>query len=123
MTTINRKTVMEKYDEFSRLETLGERRELFGKQSEEMRVALWLENIDRKTKGKELSAEQKEILDVIKKKFITVEFAKSVRGKIEEEAGPEYDEIMSKAAQLLGKENLRELFVILGGSSTLKAVC
>lgn len=126
MTTIERKTVMEKYDEFSRLETLGERRELFGEQSEEMRVALWAENIDRKTKGKKLSAEQKEILDVVKKKFITVEFAKLARGKIEEEAGPEfseYNEIMSKATQLLGRENLRELFVILGDSSTLKAGC
>jgi hypothetical protein len=34
MTTIDQKTVMEKYDEFSRLETLTERRQLFGKQSE-----------------------------------------------------------------------------------------
>jgi hypothetical protein len=123
MTTIDRKTVMEKYDEFSRLETLGERRELFGKQSEEMRVALWLENIDRKTKGIELSAEQKKILDVIKRKFITVEFAESARGKSEEEAGPEYHEIMGKASQLLGKDNLRELFVILGDSNTLRMGC
>ena len=79
--TIDRKTVMEKYDAVSRLETLAERREFLGKQTEEMRVALWNENIDRKTKGVELSSEQKEILDVIRKKFNTVEFAKSVRGK------------------------------------------
>jgi hypothetical protein len=123
MRTIDRKTVMEKYDEFSRLETPGERRELFGKQSAEMRVALWLENIDRKTKEAKLSVEQKEILDLIKKKFVTVEFAESVRGKSEEEAGPEYNEIMSKASQLLGKDNLRELFVILGDSSTLRSSC
>jgi hypothetical protein len=40
-----------------------------------MRVALWLENIDRKTQETEMSTEQKEVLDLIKKKFITVEFA------------------------------------------------
>ena len=123
MTTINRKTVMEKHDEVSRLETPGERREFLLKQGAEMKVALWLENIDRKTKGRELSAEQKEILEVIKKKFITVEFAEFARGKSEEEAGPEYNEIMSKASRLLGKDNLRELFVILGDSSTLRASC
>jgi hypothetical protein len=118
--TIDRKTVVEKYDEVSRLETRQERREFFGRQSEEMRVVLWLENIDRKTKGVELSAEQKEILDVIKKKFITVEFAQSVKGKSEADAGQEYNELMGKASQLLGKDNLREWFGILGDSSTLK---
>jgi hypothetical protein len=118
--TIDRKTVMEKYDAVSRLETLAERREFLGKQTEEMRVALWNENIDRKTKGVELSSEQKEILDVIRKKFNTVEFAKSVRGKNEADAGKEYNETMSEASQLLGKENMREWFGILGDSKTLK---
>lgn len=119
MTMIDRKTVVNKYDEVSRLETLSERREFLLKQSEEMKVALWLENINRKIKGIELTAEQKEILDVIKKKFITEEFAESARGKSEEEAEPEYNEIMSRASQLLGKDNLKELFVILGDSNTL----
>lgn len=123
MTIIDRKTVMEKYDEVSRLETLGERREFFGKQSEEMKVALWLENIDRKTKGMDLSAEQREILDVVKKKFITVEFAESARGKSEEEAGPEYNEIIGKASRLFGKDKLGELLAIIGDSNTLRASC
>jgi hypothetical protein len=118
--TIDRKTVIEKYDEVSRLETRRERREFFGRQTKEMKVALWLENIDRKTKGTELSAEQKEILDDIKKKFMTVEFAQSVKGKSEAEAGQEYNEVMGKATQLLGKENLTDWFGILGDSSTLK---
>jgi hypothetical protein len=118
--TIDRKTVMEKYDEVSCLETLAERREFFGKQTEEMKVALWQENIDRKTKEVELSSEQKEILDVIRKKYITVEFAKSQRGKSESEAGKEYNETMSKASQLLGKENMREWFGILGDSKIIK---
>ena len=120
MISIDPKSVMEKYDEVSRLETLDERKEFFGSQTEEMKVALWLENIDRKTKDVELSAEQKEILEVIKRKFITVEFAKSVRGKSEEEAPLEYHEIMSKASHLIGRDNLRDWFVILGESNTLK---
>ena len=106
MITIDRKTVMEKYDEIGRLETLGDRREFLLKQSKEMKAALWLENTDQKTKRMEMSAEQKEILDVIKKKFTTVEFAEFAKGKSEEEAGPEYIEVMTKAIQLLGKDNL-----------------
>jgi hypothetical protein len=117
---IDRKTVMDKYDEVSRLESLSERRKFLLEQSEEMKVALWLENIDRKIKGRKLTSEQEEILDVIRTKFITVKFAESARGKSEEEAGPEYTEIMSKASQLLGEDNLKDLFVILGDSSTLK---
>ena len=116
---IDQKTVIEKYDEVSKFETLGERRNFLAEQSEEMRATLWIENINRKTKKIEMTAEQKEILDVIKKKFITAEFAESVRGKSEEEAGLEYNEIMNKASQLLGKDNLRDLFVILGDSNTL----
>ncbi len=119
MSSIDRETIMEKYDDVSRFETLAERREFLSKQTEEMRVALWMENIDRKTDRIELSAEQKEILDIIKKKFITVEFADFARGKSEEEAEPEYKEIMGRASQLLGQGNLRELFVILGDSNTL----
>lgn len=118
--TIDQKTVIEKYDEISRLATIPERQEFFRKQSEEMRVALWNENVDRKTKGVELSSEQKEILDVIRKKFNTVEFAKSVRGKKEADAGKEYNETLTKASQLLGKENMREWFGILGDSKTLE---
>lgn len=116
---IDQKTVIDKYDEISSLETLSERKEFLLKQNEEMKVALWLENINQKIKGKELTSEQKEILDVIKKKFITIEFADSARGKSEEEAGLEYNQIMSRANQLLGKDNLRELFVIIGDSNTL----
>ena len=123
ITMIDRKTVLGKYDAISRLETFSERREFLRKQDEEMKVALWLENINRKTKDVKLSAEQMEIIDVIKKKFITVEFAASARGKSEEEAEPEYHEIMSRASHLLGKDNLRELFVILGDSSKLKTNC
>lgn len=123
MTMIDRKTVSEKYDELSRLETSAERREFLGRQSDEMRVAVWLENIDRKTKTIELSAEQREILDVIKEKFITVEFFRSALGKSEEEADPEYLEIMQKANELLGRDNLRELFGIPGDSATLKPSC
>jgi hypothetical protein len=118
--TIDRKTVIEKYDEVSRLETIPERQQFLRNQTEEMKVSLWLENIERKTKGTELSAEQKEILDVIKKKFITVEFAKSAKGKSEADSGQEYNEVMGKASRLLGKENLRDWFGILGDSSTLK---
>lgn len=115
---------MDKYDEVSRLETLSKRRGFLLEQSEEMKVALWLENINRKTERIELTAEQKGILDIIKKKFITVEFAESARGKSEEEAEPEYKEVMNKASQLLGKDNLRELFVILGDSNRLiEPVC
>jgi hypothetical protein len=51
---------------------------------------------------------------------MTVEFAQSVKGKSEAEAGQEYNEVMGKATQLLGKENLRDWFSILGDSSTLK---
>lgn len=120
---IEMKTVMEKYDEVSSLETPEERRAFISQQSDDMRVALWLENIDRKTKGIVLSNEQKEILDTIKKKFITVDFAKSVKGKSEEEADEEYKEIMEKASRVLGKDNLRDWFGILGDSSTLKQVC
>ncbi len=116
---IDSQTVKGKYDEVSNLETLSERREFLSKQSEEMKVALWLENINQKIKGIELTTEQKEILDIIREKFITVKFAESVKGKNEEAAEPEYKEIMSKASQLLGKENLREFFVILGDSNTL----
>lgn len=116
MNSIDQKEITEKYEEISLLETLAERRESLHKQSEEMRVNLWLENIDRKTKEMALSDEQKEILEVIKKKFVTVEFAESVRGKSEEEAEPEYHQIMAQAAELLGKDNLRELLFILGDS-------
>lgn len=123
MTTIDRKTILEKYSEVSLLETLDERREFLSNQSDEMRVALWLENIDIKTKEIELSTEQKEILDVIKKKFVTVEFTKFAGGKSEADAGQEYNETMSKASQLLGRDNLREWFGILGDSNTLKISC
>ena len=54
MITIDRKTVMEKYDEIGRLETLGDRREFLLKQSKEMKAALWLENTDQKTKRMEI---------------------------------------------------------------------
>jgi hypothetical protein len=43
-----------------------------------------------------------------------------VRGKNEADAGKEYNETMSEASQLLGKENMREWFGILGDSKTLK---
>ena len=118
--TIDRKTVIEKYDEVSRLETLSERREFFGKQTEEMRVALWQENIDRKTKEVELSSEQKETLDVIRKKINTVEFFRSNYGKKEADAGAEYHQIMGKALQLFGQEMVNDLFGTLGDSKTLK---
>ena len=117
---INQKMVSEKYDEINRLGTVAERKEFLSKQSYEMRTALWHENIDRKTKELTLSAEQKEIIDVVRKKFITVEFAKSATGTNEADAGQEYKEIMSRASQLLGKEMMRDLFGILGDSKTLK---
>lgn len=123
MTKIKRKTVAEKYDEISRLETFNERRKFLDEQSDEMRTALWLENLERKTKDMELSAEQKEIIAVIKSKFMTVEFAQAAKGKSEEEADAEYHEKMMKASQLFSKEAFRELFAILGDSSTLKSAC
>lgn len=119
----DREKVLEKYDEVSRLKTHGERREFLGKQTNEMKTALWLENIDRKTKEIKMSAEQKEILEIIKKKFITAEFAQSAKGKSEADAGQEYNEIMNKAGQLLGRDNLREWFVVLGDGNTLKTIC
>ncbi len=120
MRTIDSKTVVEKYDEISRLETRSERIEFLNKQSEEMRVALWQENVDRKTKSVELSAEQKEIIDTIGKKYNTAEFAKFARGKDEADAGQEYHDIMGEASQLLGKEMMGELFGIIGDSKTMK---
>ena len=121
--TIDRETVVEKYNEISRLETLNERRKFLNKQNEEMKIALWLENIDRKAKDMELSEEKKEILDVIKRKLITVEFAGFAKGKEESEAPPEYIEFMTKASQLLGQDNFRDLFGILGDGGTLKEIC
>ena len=120
MRTLDRKIVVEKYDEVSRLGTLDERRELLVNQSHEMRTALWQENIDRKTKEVELSAEQKEIIDTIRTRFITVEFGKFAHGTDETDAVQEYHNIMGKASQLLGKQLMRELFVGLGGSIILK---
>ncbi len=120
MTTIDPKTVVEKYDEINRLETRSERIELLNKQSDEMRIALWQENIDRKTKGVELSAEQKEIIDTVSKKVFTVEFFRSARGTDEADAGEEYHDIMGKANRLLGREMMGELFGIMGDSKTMK---
>ncbi len=112
--------VSEKYDEINRLETIAERKKLLSKQSYEMRTALWHENIERKTKELTLSVEQKEIIDVVRKKFITVEFAKSASGTNEEDAPQEYKEIMGRASQLLGKEMMRDLFGIMGDTKTLE---
>ena len=120
MKTIDPKTVVEKYDEINQLEARSERMELLNKQSEELRVALWQENIDRKTKGVELSVEQKEIIDTIRKKYLTTEFFKSASGKDEAEAGQEYNDIMEKASQLLGRKIMGELFGIMGDSKTMK---
>ena len=120
MSTIDRKTVVEKYDEINQLETRTERLELLNKQSDEMRIALWQENIGRKTKGVELSAEQKEIIETVSKKVFTVEFFRSAKGKNEEDAGEEYHDIMGKANQLLGSQMLTELFGIIGDSKTMK---
>ena len=120
MITIDPKTVVEKYDEINHLEDRRERIELLNKQSDEMRVALWRENIDRKTKSLELSAEQEEIIDTVRKRFLTVEFLKSARGKEEADAGEEYHDIMGKASQLLGREIMTELFGNIGDSKTMK---
>jgi hypothetical protein len=120
MRTIDPKTVTEKYDEISQLEARNKRIELLNKQSDEMRVALWQENIDRKTKSLELSAEQKEIIDTIRNNFFTAEFFKSAAGKSETDAGQEYQNIMGKASQLLGRELMGELFGIIGDSKTMK---
>lgn len=117
---INQKMVSEKYDEINRLGTVAERKEFLSKQSYEMRNALWHENIDRKTKELTLSAEQREIIDVVRKKFITEEFAKSAFGTNEEDAPQEYKEIMGRASRLLGKEMMRDLFGILGDTKTLE---
>jgi hypothetical protein len=120
MSTIDPKTVVEKYDEINNLETRNERLELLNKQSDEIQVALWQENVDRKTKSLELSEEQKEIIDTVIKKFFTVEFRESVRGKAESDAGQEYQEIMGKANELLGGQMMGELFGIIGDSKTMK---
>lgn len=117
---INPKMVSEKYDEINRLGTIAKRNEFLSKQSYEMRTALWHENINRKTKELTLLPEQKEIIDVVRKKFITVEFAKSAIGTNEADAGQEYKDIMGRASQLLGNEIMRELFGILGDSKTLE---
>jgi hypothetical protein len=120
MRTIDPKTVIEKYDEINQLKTRSERIELLNNQSEEMQVALWLENIDRKTKSLELSAAQKQIIDTVRKKFFTVEFRVSARGTEEANAGQEYQDIMGKASQLLGRGMMGELFGIIGDSKTMK---
>jgi hypothetical protein len=120
MRTIDPNSVVEKYDEINNLETRNERIELLNKQSEEMQVALWQENINRKTKSVELSEEQKEIIDTIRKNFFTVEFRESARGKDEADAGQQYHDIMGKASQLLGREMMGELFGMIGDSKTMK---
>jgi SAM-dependent MidA family methyltransferase len=120
MKTVDQKSVVEKYDEINRLEARSERIELLNKQSDEMQIALWQENIDRKTKSLELSEEQKEVIDTVRKKFFTVEFRKFARGKEEANAGQEYQDIMGKASQLLGREMMGELFGIIGDSKTMK---
>ncbi|HEX8286769.1 MAG TPA: hypothetical protein VF556_02165 [Pyrinomonadaceae bacterium] len=120
MKIIDQKAVAEKYEEINQLEARSERIELLNNQSAEMRVALWQENIDRKTKSLELSAEQKEIIDTIRKRFITIEFAEFASGKSEIDAGQEYQDIMVKASQLLGREMMGELFGIIGESKTMK---
>jgi hypothetical protein len=122
MKTTHPKTVSEKYDEINHLETRSARIGLLNKQSEEMRVSLWHENIDRKTKGVELSAEQKEIIDTVRRKVFTVEFFKSAHGTDEADAGQEYHDIMGKASQLLGTELMGELFGIIGDSKTMKCI-
>lgn len=118
--TIDRKAVMEKYDEISRLETMSERRDFFGKQTAEMKAALWHENIERKTSGVVLSAEQKEILDVIRNKYITAEFYKLPADKRDANLMQEFKEAQTKAMQLLGKELMGELMAVLGDSKTLQ---
>lgn len=120
MKRIDPKTVVEKYDEINNLKTRSERMEFLNRQTEEMRVSLWQENIDRKTESVELSEQQKEVIDAIRKKFITLEFAKSARGKDEADAGQEYHDIMGKASQLLGRKMMGELFGIMGDSKTMK---
>lgn len=117
---IDEKTIGEKYDKVSKLTTLNDRRKFFVKQSEELGVALWHKNIAEKTQNLDLSTEQKEIIGLVKDKFITVEFAKSVRGKTELEASEEYHEIMTRAKQLLGDELFLDLFLILGSSDVLE---
>ena len=117
---INKKMVSEKYDEVSRLDTIAERKEFLAKQSDEEQNALWQENINRKINELTLSVEQKEIIELVRRKFFTVEFAKSVFGMNEEDAPQEYKEIMGRASHLLGKEIMRELFGIIGNSKTLK---
>ena len=114
------KIVSEKYDEISRIEDITERTAVLANQTEEMKVALWNENVDRKTKGLDLSSEQKEILDVIRTKVNTVEFHRLRRSNKKADAGKEYYETMAKASQLLGEENIREWFGIMGDSKTLK---
>ena len=123
MEKIEQELVAKKYDEVSRFKTLDERRKFLNNQSKEMKVALWTENINRKTNEIEMSAEQKQILDIIKKKFVTVEFFDFAKGKSEEEAGSEYNEIINTASRLLGKNTLREIFVIIGDSKTLEISC
>lgn len=120
MKTIDPQATAEKYDEINRLETRGERIELLNKQTEEMRIALWLENVSRKTENLQLSAEQKDIIEAVKEKYFTVEFFKSARGRDEADAGPEYHEIMGRASRLLGREMMGELFGIMGDSKTMK---
>ena len=118
--TIDKTTVSEKFNEVSKLTTLNDRRKFFGKQSEELRTDLWHKNIAEKTKNLNLSAEQEEIIDSVKDKFMTVEFAKSVRSKTEAEAPKEYHEIMNRAKELLGEELFFDLFLILGNSDVLE---
>jgi hypothetical protein len=118
--TIDRKTVTEKYDEVSRLETMSERQDFFRKQTAEMKAALWQENIDRKTSGIVLSAEQKEILDVMRNKFLTAEFFTIPADKRDANTMQEFKETQAKAMQLFGKELTGELLAVLGDRKTLK---
>ncbi len=117
---IDSQTVIEKYDQVSKMESIAERRKFLTSQSEEMRAALWLKNIEKKTEGIDLSAEQIEIIEIIKEKFVTVEYAKSVKGTSEADAGDEFKQIMGKAMKLLGKDMMRDLFWLLGDSKTVK---
>jgi hypothetical protein len=119
-TTDDIKSIDQIYDEISRLDNQTARKEFLARQTIETRTELWHENIRRKTATLELSAEQKEIIATVQQKFITVEFAKSVVGKSEADAGDEYKEIMGKANKLLGNNLMRDLFGLMGDSKTLK---
>lgn len=120
-TTVDSKTVAEKYEEVSKLKKRTERQEFIRQQTPEMLVALWNLHFDRKLKEMELTDAQKRHVEKIRL-LVTVEFIIEAKGSqpYEKAAFVEFNNAMMEAFQLFTKQQINELFYILGDSKTLE---